>query len=453
MIGVACPAEMKNLLYIPITILMILLLLPSCSREGVLTGPEDTTVTTGGITGKITDAMTGLAIAGAIVSTTPPTQSVTTGVDGNYQWIDVAPGSYTVKVSKYGYVSGTVTVYVAAGRSTVADLALEPGANGAPEIPHTPVPAHGAAVQAGNVQLRWQCSDPEGDVLTYDVFYGRENPPAGIISSGRQNPEFELVGLQDGRHYWKILARDSRGNVTEGPVWNFQIGTQQTVKDSNALLFDGGDTYVLMSNTSNMNLNGGNFTVETWIRVDKIRAGNDRWGCIVTRANSNEAADFLLLIEGDKIVFQSRNLNNVLFSNRSIAPGVWYHVAGVHDVALGAMRMYINGEPAGEKAITGAIVNPAAQVFIGARDYFGSGNPANVFSGIIHEVRIWDRVRSQTEIIQSMTSRLTLPQSGLLAYWQLKEGAGLSVGDGSGNNRTGQIKNGASWVRTALPIQ
>jgi hypothetical protein len=433
---------------------VLLLLLTSCSKEQALTGPIDDAPVAAGIAGRVMDASTGLPIAGAIVSTVPPTQSLTTDTMGFYRLSDVDTGRYTVTATRFGYVKGSVDVQVVAGKETVADIALLPGANQAPEVPHSPVPQDGATLPVVNadVELRWQCSDPEGDAITYDVYYGRELPLTDVISSDRETPEFGLPPLETGRHYWRIAARDARGNITEGPVWSFVVGNEPA-EAFNALDFDGNDDYALVDNTSSMNLNGGSFTVEAWIRADTLKSGSDRWGCIVTRATSNDNADFLLLVEDHHVVFQSRNLNNLLYSAWEIESHRWYHVAGVQDAATGTMRLYINGEGAGQTTLKGGTVGTGASVFIGARDYFGTGNPAHVFDGNIHEVRIWNRARTQSEIAQTMHSRLMLPQNGLVGYWRMNEGKGGTIGDGSGNNRTGNLRNDPQWVLTDLPIQ
>jgi PKD repeat protein len=82
----------------------------------------------GSIAGKVTDARTGAAIAGATVACTG--QTATSGADGAYTLASVPPGSYTVTASAPGYQPTTVTgVTVASGTVTSLDLPLtaEPG--------------------------------------------------------------------------------------------------------------------------------------------------------------------------------------------------------------------------------------------------------------------------------------------------------------------------------------
>jgi hypothetical protein len=68
----------------------------SCKKDS----SNPTTPTTGTIQGKVTNVSRDSIIAGANVSTTPPTSSVTSNFSGDYEITDVAPDNYTVLVTK-----------------------------------------------------------------------------------------------------------------------------------------------------------------------------------------------------------------------------------------------------------------------------------------------------------------------------------------------------------------
>lgn len=81
--------------------------------------------TTGIIKGNVTDAATGLVIAGVNIKTTPGTSTVTTDTTGNYQILNVTPGNFTVTAEKNGYQNGSVSITVKAGMATTADIVLK----------------------------------------------------------------------------------------------------------------------------------------------------------------------------------------------------------------------------------------------------------------------------------------------------------------------------------------
>ncbi len=93
-------------------------------------------------------------------------------------------------------------------------------ANQPPEIPSNPSPEQGAINRSVNISLSWECSDPEGDPLTFDIYFGLEdNPP--LIASALSEQLFYQESLEfNSTYYWKIVAHDGY-NTTEGIVWNF----------------------------------------------------------------------------------------------------------------------------------------------------------------------------------------------------------------------------------------
>jgi subtilisin family serine protease len=82
---------------------------------------------TGTLTGKVTAAGTGTAIAGAFVTvTTPgsPVRQLTTGADGRYSSVFTA-GTYEITVAAFGYKGQTTSATVTADTTTTKDFSLE----------------------------------------------------------------------------------------------------------------------------------------------------------------------------------------------------------------------------------------------------------------------------------------------------------------------------------------
>jgi hypothetical protein len=52
----------------------------------------------------------------------------------------------------------------------------------------------------------------------------------------------------------------------------------------------------------------------------------------------------------------------------------------------------------------------------------------------IDEIRVWDRTRTQNEILETMFALLSGTEEGLLGYWPMDEGAGQMTGDRAGTN-------------------
>lgn len=96
--------------------------------------------------------------------------------------------------------------------------------NNPPEQPSNPSPDDGSTEQSNVSILSWQCSDPENESLSYDVFFGTSNPPTQV-STGQGSNTYDPGQLQPGNtYYWKITAHDYM-NTTVGEVWSFTTTT------------------------------------------------------------------------------------------------------------------------------------------------------------------------------------------------------------------------------------
>jgi len=95
-------------------------------------------------------------------------------------------------------------------------------ANQAPYAPSDPSPSNSSVGAPVNADLSWICSDPNGDILRYDVYFGTTSSPPRIASNmtvSTYDPGVMNPGTQ---YYWKILARDIYNAETPGPIWHFQ---------------------------------------------------------------------------------------------------------------------------------------------------------------------------------------------------------------------------------------
>jgi hypothetical protein len=123
--------------------------------------------------------------------------------------------------------------------------------NSPPLAPSDPSPADDATDQSTTVQLSWSCSDPDGDDLTYDVYFGTNSTPP-LVQSNQSATTYDPGTLQTGTtYYWRIIADDGT-DQTEGSVWSFStvspgvhlVGTYTTDEWANAVYVDGNYAYV-----------------------------------------------------------------------------------------------------------------------------------------------------------------------------------------------------------------
>jgi|GEM_PF-3162652 len=79
-----------------------------------------------------------------------------------------------------------------------------------------------------SVVLSWECNDPDGDTLFYDVYLDTKPAPEAMIFEDYEETTLEIETLLFGtEYYWKVVAEDHNGGVTESQVRSFVISEYQ----------------------------------------------------------------------------------------------------------------------------------------------------------------------------------------------------------------------------------
>jgi gliding motility-associated-like protein len=126
-------------------------------------------------------------------------------------------------------------------------------------------------------------------------------------------------------------------------------------------------------------------------------------------------------------------------------PNTWYHVAAVKDYIKNTTSLYINGALVDSKPNVHSPLKLNSNILL-PNFYFGSmtgvGNTDSGFAGKMDEIRIWNTVRSASEINTNFNKCLVGNETGLVAYYHSSEKTGSILHDVSPNANNATLGNG-----------
>jgi len=203
-------------------------------------------------------------------------------------------------------------------------------------------------------------------------------------------------------------------------VDNIIIGPNTGVQTDLTNYLDGGDIAALDFGT-------GDFTIEIWTKhggdsavkrlIGKVSAAG--W-----RIDIDTGVDRISgLIEDASTNTTIGNTANGSFPD----DGDWHHIAMTIDRTGDNMRIYIDGvedtnSPFSTAVVTGSTSN-ADSFVVGA--VAGGGF---VFAGPFDEIRIWDDVRTASELLNNKDAEVPVSSANLVGYWKLDGTVSSNVG-------------------------
>ncbi len=336
-----------------------------------------------------------------------------------------APGDLTqmsravVYVRAAGDLTNTVASVSLTPVSTSIDLDI--GVNN----PTPLAPASLVVTNHGNgVSLVWTRSPDDGagsdDIVNYRIY---RRPAGGIfterstVAAGTTNA-FDIGGLLDGSNY------------------EYMVRAVDGVQESGALHFDGVNDYVNVTHHASLDLGGGPFTVEGWIRLAPgTPLSTDTHSYPIAFKGSYTGAYYIFGVRGGG--YNGLYLRVFETSSQQMQPTVnkssvfldyqWHHVCAVRDASTNGY-LYIDGTQAGNFPNWRGNPNRVNNLLIGTE-----ANTVRFFPGLIDEVKLYTRGLSAAEVLDSYSSGAT-PTNGLIAWWKLNAASGSSATNETGVN-------------------
>jgi len=272
-------------------------------------------------------------------------------------------------------------------------------------------------------------------------------------------------------------AIDRSGSGYNGTMNNFNSNNSDAVvgKLGQGLRFSrtGNNSYIRIANSGAIsNLTG--FTYSYWMKADSFASSPVTLNNFINTYGSPWSGA-LAFIDTNGLMYWQLRLGDVccqtLTSSGNFSPNRWYHVANVWDGTN--LIIYIDGVSNNSTADgTSGSLNAYRDTFIGINSdqFFNSSTIANKFSGILDDVRIYNRALSATEIKRlyqlnqskvnnsaSVISSTDSLKSGLVGWWTLDgvdtpwtSATAATTIDKSGNGNTGTLTNMNRTVSTSI---
>lgn len=325
--------------------------------------------------------------------------------------------------------------------------------------PQAPVVMPSQGDYPDRVLIEWS-SDPLGPPSTEGFIITRDGAYLATVEAGNlefidfnvQAGEFYEYGVRGVNNFGQGVRGVGVGFVNPNGVVSGKItttngnpvpGTTVTLSPSigNSLLFNGVSDNICISH--NDALSTDMFTVSAWV---KIGATHDSDGIIDLGSDLNKnfwihttptgLAKGVVIGVGDGTAHEVTHEfvddpNTVAKDERDD----WHHVAAVY--GGGFLLLYVDGKFV--TSMQAPISEEAALFSIGSRR-----DQTGFFDGLLDDVRIYDRLLTQTELISTKDITASKLTEGLVAYWKFDEGLGSKVFDISNNNMDGSL-NGTQF--------
>lgn len=164
----------------------------------------------------------------------------------------------------------------------------------------------------------------------------------------------------------------------------------------------------------------GDFTIECWVKFETVPSVLGANVFLVAKDDASDRSFAMMVVTDDKLrlnFYDGAGNNTRINSDAAVATGTgtWMHLAAAVDVSVPSAAMYKDGSLiASTVALSAAtaVKNSATDVVIGAL----SNKTEGFFDGVMDEVRIFDDIRTGTEIGDNYNVEISTGNN-LQAYW------------------------------------
>ena len=257
-----------------------------------------------------------------------------------------------------------------------------------------------------------------------------------------------------------ILANGCKGPKGDtgpvGPAGSNAADDSTSTTNSHALRFVGTSSYV--SIPFSPVLKPSPFTVELWVYVDTLYSPFIPLISATDEDQRNTADGYDIKFESGQFYLRLASAPNVAAAYGPLyTPPTkqWIHLACTVDAAH--VTLYVNGQQLAQYANAQQLSYGKRGLTVGM-GYHTTYGGYSFFQGMMDEIRIWNIARTQSQIQQTMTTKLTGTETGLVGYWNFDDNRfSPLVMDATKNHNNGILSNdgiipGDAYLVTTTPF-
>lgn len=201
-------------------------------------------------------------------------------------------------------------------------------------------------------------------------------------------------------------AADSSGNANSGTLFNFipEDSGWTTGRIGGGLRFNTelpSDDVVTVPDNGSLNFSGGlTFTLSAWVKASGNVQTNG--GAIMAKGIGAGGEQYALdVVDGNFRFFVRSGVDpfpSIVLQSAVPANGSWQHVAAVFSSSGGIMKLMVNGQTVMSTNPPATLENNSHELSIGSRELSAISGYTLPFSGIIDDVRIYNRALTDSDV-------------------------------------------------------
>jgi hypothetical protein len=311
---------------------------------------------------------------------------------------------------------------------------------GSPPPQDTTPPTAPTSLTATNgpsgIGLGWNASTDAVGVTNYNVHRSTTPGFTPTLANRIAQPtgtSYTDPGLAPGTYYYRVTAQDAAGNISPSSneanatvptpppsaglvaAYSFDAGSGSALADvsgsgnngtisgatwsaqghtGGALSFDGVNDLVTIADANSLDLTTG-MTLEAWARPAVLT----NWRMVVLKEQPGQLV--YALYANNNGNRPSANIyigaDRELRGPARLTVNTWTHLAATYDGTT--LRLFVNGTQAATTALTGSIATSSSPLRIGGNTIWSEW-----FSGLIDDVRVYNRALTQAQIQADMNA-------------------------------------------------